>query len=326
MSGLVLSGLMGCGLAKSPQPRAAATQGQGEQSPASFAERLESVPAKAQGSWVIRQLARNRFTPGSPDPAWPHFESRCTLRLNFDPPAKHGFPKHKERRPGRDYIPAIHQVSHSALDWSSADLSAPTFFLQRRIEGGAQEQFFRRDKTLWTQKDQEAWSERPVDDDFHLRWVWEQRQCVAEILELAGPALLLTPIPSSDPAQLTFAVGLHEDSAPVVARDSSLERRGWRAFARVNSMAGELTVDAQQGDWLAANLKVELQVSPPKSAAFRGTVELEAQTKRLEPTQFQWPNPKDASPLPTPFRQQHEQARMLKGLAPGVYGGLGSLR
>lgn len=318
---------MGCGPGKSPAPQVSAAQDKDEaQGPASFAQRLQSVPTQAQGSWVVRQLARNRFIPGSPDPAWPHFESRCTLELHFAPPAKQGFPKRKERRPGRDYIPAIHQVSHSALGWSSETLSEPTFFLQRRIQDGAQEQFFRRGKTLWTQKDQEAWSERPVDDDFHLRWIWEQRQCVAEILELAGPALLLTPIPSSDPTALAFAVGLQEESAPVVARDTTLERRGWRAFARVNSMAGELTVDAQQGDWLAATLRVELEVSPPKSAAFKGTVELKAQTKRLKADQFQWPNPVDAAPLPAPFRQQHEQATMLKGLAPGVSGGLGSLR
>lgn len=333
----MLTVLVACGSCTATSPRHGKEEPSGRAAAASspsppkelalsFSERFNNVPAGSKSNWLISQLRRNRFAKGALTPPWPHFESQCDAHLKFTPPRDSAFPKKKERRPGNKYAPKIDQQSTSSLQWSYEAGQLPTFSLDRSIAAGARERYFRQGKTLWTQRPPEAWSQRPVDDDFHLRWIWEHRQCVPELLELAGPALHLQPLQSPSPGQLSFALSLKEGPAPVVARHTSEPRRAWRANARVLSLSGQLTLDALSGAWIFAKLQVRLSVSPPKGSPFDGEASLEAKTRILSAGQMSWPTPSPAVPLPGPPRYHHEQKTMLQGLAPGGAGGLGSLR
>lgn len=292
----------------------------------SFAQRLANVPEAGRGPWILAQLSKHRFVPGALSPAWPHFESQCELHLKFKPPADRAYPKRRERRPGNRYAPTINQISKNELRWSSQEDRPPTFALERSVAAGQRERFFRQGHRLWTQLPPEPWSERPVDDDFHLRWVQEHRDCVGELLALAGPALVLHPQASPAPGQLAFTVSLREAPAPVVARDTALARRAWRAYARVLSLSGQLSVDESSGAWLSADLQLRLSVSPPKQTAFEGSASLRAKTRVLSAGQMSWPTPEPALALPQPPRYHHEQKTLLEGLAPGGAAGLGTLR
>lgn len=292
----------------------------------SFVERFESVPAQQRSLWLIRQLGTNRFPPGSQDPAWPHFESECKLHLHIDVPKDRAYPRRKERRPGRPYAQPLDQRSESHLVWSSPSNQSPSFAIERSVEGGEREVILRRNKTLWTHRENEAWSQRPVDDDFHLRWVWEHRRCVAELLELAGPALKITPLAQKPAGRIELSLALQAPETAKMARGTTQPRRGWREFAHIVSLSGRLTMDAQSGAWLDAIIDTTFSVSPPKGDAFKGEAHLQAQTRPLSATQLSWPSPTQAKPLPQPPRYHREQYELLRGLAPGAAGSLGTLR
>lgn len=213
------------------------------------------------------------------------------------------------------------------LLWSSVDGQDPNLALIRSRHEGSTEAFVRKGKTLWTKRDQEAWSERPVDDDFHLRWVWEHRRCVWDLLALAGSSLQLTAKPPPKPGQLQFAVGLKDGQpATMAAPQTANPRSAWRAHARVLSLSGTLTLDQSSGTWVHAQLETRFAIDPPETKPFEGSASLTASAGPVDATKLTWPEIHSPNPLPKPPRYQHEQEQLLQGLAPGGAAGLGSLR
>lgn len=292
----------------------------------SFTQRWHSVPAAQQSRWLVRQLLHPRLDAQGNEDSWAHFESECRLQLKLDLPPERRRNRDREARPGDRIATAIDQVSLSRLQWSQSAREGLRFEVQREVEGGEKEIYLRQGKKLWTRRNQEAWSERSVDDDLHVLWANEQRACVGQLLELAGPALRVLPSPSSAPDQLNFKLSLGPKTAPALAPDPTHPRRGWRAHARVLSLSGSLSLDPQHGDWRKADIRMRIEANPPELQAFHADLELKAHTRAHLAEGLEWSEVKRAQALPQPARYHDEATKLLKGLAPRGGGGLGSLR
>lgn len=321
---LALVGLVAC--QRQSPPAGLSSRAKANAPAQTFAQRWQSVPPDQQSRWLVRQLLAPRLDAQSSEGSWPHFESECQLELKLVPPPQRRRSRDREARPGDRIASPIDQISHNRLQWSQPPSGALQFQMRRFVEGGEQESYLRRGKKMWTRRNQEAWSARQVDDDLHLLWANEQRACVGQLLELAGPALRLQPVASAAPGQLDLELSIDPEPTPAMAPDPTHPRRGWRAHARVLSLSGRLSLDATHGDWRKAQIQLRIEANPPELRAFHADLQLKAHTHPQPSENLKWIEVHEAQALPQPARYHYEATKLLEGLAPRGGGGLGSLR
>lgn len=154
----------------------------------------------------------------------------------------------------------------------------------------------------------------PVSPDLVEVWLDDAQHSVHDAVELAASAATMSVQPRA-------GAGLGGGEALVITltggdgitRPTEHVRRGWRAKARVESVDGEIVLDAACGAWLSAQVHVRFSLPAADGRSMAGTLDLDAAVTPGDPAPVE--APPDAVPLPSRTRLEVERARLLDGLA-----------
>jgi hypothetical protein len=195
------------------------------------------------------------------------------------------------------------------LVWGSSPGEEPRFSLAQENNHDRGREVILVDEKLYTRLRYRGWFVRPLYSDIHELWLDSAQLCVRDLVELALPRLVVTPV-EREPDELVLELGLRHDV------DASLvPRTGWRREAQIEEVAGTVVVERTSGLWRSTDVHVRYRVRDAAGGVLRGEASIEGTVECLGPAAARISPPADATPTPERLRYEAERKRLLDGLA-----------
>jgi hypothetical protein len=168
-------------------------------------------------------------------------------------------------------------------------------------------------KQVYTRLHEETWWQREVDGSVHELWLDDALRSAHDVLELAAPRLSIAVSDTTIEGRPAHAVALS-----VGAEDATRVAKGaramWRTDARIDEVAGTVTIDAATGVWLSADIRVAYRFPDGDGRPQRGRVTLRGS---VTPGAATVEAPASAEPLAERWRPELERRALLSGLGRG---------
>jgi hypothetical protein len=221
-----------------------------------------------------------------------------------------------EEPPQLDAPAVVDHAIHDELElvWVPTTQGAPPrFALRQSNDHDRGREIVVVDGNIHTSDLHRGWQHYPVETDLHERWLDEAQRAVHDVVELAAPRLRIEPKASAADDTVTLTLALAETTNAQLQRSGQVSR--WRAGAQIEQVSGELVLDASDGGWRSATLKVQYALEAADGRMLRGSVRLQGRVEPVDPDQVDVAAPSDSVPLAERTRLHAERQELLDGLA-----------
>ena len=199
------------------------------------------------------------------------------------------------------------------LIWASTNEKSIRMSLQQSNDREDRRDLVIVDEVAYTRLWEPQWYRRPLDGDIHELWLDDAQRSVHDLVEFMAPRVKLEFAGEGEidgVRALRWKLTLSDAVETALGRDGDPSL--WRAAAEIQSVAGELALDASSGAWLSAQLDVTWRMHDAAGRAMKGHASLDGSVKRGE---FEVQPPSGSVPMPERQRYEPERRKLLDGLA-----------
>jgi hypothetical protein len=210
-------------------------------------------------------------------------------------------------------VPIAQEVEDELeLVWGSSPGEAPRFSLSQQNDHDRGRDVIVLDGNAYTRMSNRGWLVRPVESDVTELWLDDAQLAVHDLVELAAPRLHAVSESKEADGMSTVKIDLGVSDSV----DANLvPRAGWRREVAIDEISGGLSLLADSGLWLSAEIVVRYHVRQAEGGVLRGTASLEGRIEQIAAEAAQISTPAQAQPLPERIRYDVERKRLLEGLA-----------
>jgi len=198
------------------------------------------------------------------------------------------------------------------LVWGSNPGEAPRFSLSQHNDHDRGRDVIVVDGNVYTRMRNRGWLVRQVESDMTELWLDDAQLAAHDLVELAAPRLHVASESTDDEGTPTVRVDLGVTDSV----DANLApRSGWRREVTIDDISGGLSLLAESGLWLSAEIVVHYHLRQAEGGTLRGTASLEGKVERITAEAARISAPAQAQPVPERIRYEVERKRLLEGLA-----------